>query len=72
MMVGDRRSSRVVPRPDPDAIPSPQPKPGLWQLAQDCDEAADRRGSKYSFLPSDALAGVKRFSEGKGMSANRA
>ena len=35
-----------MPCPTPTARPSPQPKPGLWQLAQDCAEVTDSLVSK--------------------------
>jgi hypothetical protein len=43
---------------DPDRQSVAQPKPGLWQLAQDCAEVTEMRASKYSFLPSAAFSGV--------------
>src|SRR5690349_3038542 len=69
--VGEWRPSLFIPWPTPTARPSPQPKLGLWQLAQDCADVTDKRVSKYSVLPSAAFSGVYALSFGNGMVGGR-
>ena len=64
-----RRAARAASScraPRARGSPSPQERPGLWQVAHDITPERERRGSKKSVRPSSTRASLGAFSAGCG------